>query len=337
MRPASYLLCMQCNADLTKEGKKRRRCAGCHSVFYCDVSCQKKDWVIHKAECKEQQRRLIAIVRPRNPDVDTMAKLLACPEMCGIIACCYHEAELGFEKNDGLAVFWLMRWTKSGNPFATRMLGNIYLVGNRGVPQNVKEGVRLLRLAIQGGDLLAMAALGRIYISGIPVGVPKNHKAGVKLLRTASQGGCAAAQSDLGWCYRDGDVVAQSHAKALKLFLKAAAQGHNAAQCRLGETYAVGNGVVINEKEAVRWFQMSADQGYAPAQVRLGNAIKETDREKSLFWYRKAAEQGDKEGQCQLGVSIFTASPEEGLQWVRKSAEQGYSQASGFLDLLSLV
>jgi hypothetical protein len=37
------------------EAKKMLRCGGCMSKWYCDATCQKKHWKLHKAECKAAQ------------------------------------------------------------------------------------------------------------------------------------------------------------------------------------------------------------------------------------------------------------------------------------------
>jgi SET and MYND domain-containing protein len=37
---------------------KLRRCSGCQYVYYCDRSCQKKSWNIHKFECANLKKIL---------------------------------------------------------------------------------------------------------------------------------------------------------------------------------------------------------------------------------------------------------------------------------------
>eukprot|EP01104_Vermistella_antarctica_P012090 TRINITY_DN3437_c0_g2_i1.p1 TRINITY_DN3437_c0_g2~~TRINITY_DN3437_c0_g2_i1.p1 ORF type:complete len:329 (+),score=52.59 TRINITY_DN3437_c0_g2_i1:135-1121(+) len=308
IRTASYVRCMQCNADLTKEGTTRRRCAGCHSVFYDDVCCQKKDWAIHKHECKEQQRRIIASL-PAIFGADTIPKLLAVPQLCGIIAHAFHEGVCGFEKNEGLAVFWVMQWMKGGDPSAALLLAGIYFNGDGGVPQNYKKAVKLYQRAARGGN------------------VP--------------------AKKDLGVCYRDGNGVPVDIKKALALFREAAAQGHDEAQYALGELYTVGLGVEVDNKEAVKWFRLSAAQGYAPAQRLLGEALmRKGDEDEGIQWMHKAAEQDDAEAQYQLYSYFFTntlrgnnvherhgISPEKLVRMLRRAAELGHVGAVGLLKI----
>eukprot|EP01104_Vermistella_antarctica_P000257 TRINITY_DN1031_c0_g1_i1.p1 TRINITY_DN1031_c0_g1~~TRINITY_DN1031_c0_g1_i1.p1 ORF type:complete len:321 (-),score=46.26 TRINITY_DN1031_c0_g1_i1:190-1152(-) len=193
MRPATYVKCMKCNADLTMKGKKRRRCAGCHSIFYDDVACQKEDWAIHKTECKELQRCFIATVRPDYPKIDTMAKLIACPDACKLIVQYYGCGQdlIGIEQNNGLAVFWMTQWMKGGDPEALTELGMMYLRGI-GVPNDPTKAANLLRRAANQGYPEAQCWLGQCYIGGF--GVDRDILEGRRWLRISADQGCEEAQ-----------------------------------------------------------------------------------------------------------------------------------------------
>ena len=49
--PLSILkICNYCKSEkYTKDSMKK--CANCNYCYYCDISCQKKDWKIHKTLC----------------------------------------------------------------------------------------------------------------------------------------------------------------------------------------------------------------------------------------------------------------------------------------------
>lgn len=47
---ASLRLCAACGTDLT-ERRKRKLCAGCRAVYYCDRECQKAHWKTHRRIC----------------------------------------------------------------------------------------------------------------------------------------------------------------------------------------------------------------------------------------------------------------------------------------------
>jgi len=33
-----------------------KKCARCHSVYYCDTTCQRRDWAQHKRCCKQMSK-----------------------------------------------------------------------------------------------------------------------------------------------------------------------------------------------------------------------------------------------------------------------------------------
>eukprot|EP01104_Vermistella_antarctica_P019795 TRINITY_DN79_c0_g2_i1.p1 TRINITY_DN79_c0_g2~~TRINITY_DN79_c0_g2_i1.p1 ORF type:complete len:259 (-),score=39.24 TRINITY_DN79_c0_g2_i1:74-850(-) len=239
MRPVSYLACMKCNADLSKKGTKA--CSGCHSVFYDDVVCQKNDWPIHKTECKAQQRQVISIVRARFPEVDTMPKLLARPDACGIIAKSYKYGEDGLEKNAGLSVFWTMQWVKGGYPEAMEALGLIYTNGS-GVSKNESKGTELLLKAANLGHASAQYEIGRTYV------FKYDNPEAAKWFRKAAEGGHAEAAFFLAHCFKSGDGLGKDLAEAAVWYRKSADLGYVEAECEIGRCYERGLGV---EKDLV--------------------------------------------------------------------------------------
>eukprot|EP01104_Vermistella_antarctica_P005809 TRINITY_DN1643_c0_g2_i1.p1 TRINITY_DN1643_c0_g2~~TRINITY_DN1643_c0_g2_i1.p1 ORF type:complete len:379 (+),score=74.23 TRINITY_DN1643_c0_g2_i1:201-1337(+) len=344
MRQHSYLSCMCCDADLTKTGVTRSRCGGCHSVFYDDVTCQKKDWAIHKTECKELQRLFLSTVRPLCPEVDTMAKLLARPDMCKVVASGYLFGGRGFTQNDGLAVFWILKWMKSGDVDAMIALGMYYCLGV--VPKKNTEGVKLLRRACEErkyGMDGAQFALGESYLLGRGVEVDKREAA--KWFRLAAEEGYAEAQSHLaallmsgdgggGGGGGSGDAGVRDEAEAVVWWRKAAEQGHAYSQLEVGESLlrelhraeaeaeaeeAIGCAHAVQDKssralvakEAMGWFRKSAEQGNAPAQCNVGTCFNNgvgvgKDVTKAVFWFRKAADQGDSTAQVNLGLCHYS-------------------------------
>ncbi len=43
-------ICCKCFAD---DGRKIRRCTGCHAVGYCSTDCQRADWIHHRIVCEQ--------------------------------------------------------------------------------------------------------------------------------------------------------------------------------------------------------------------------------------------------------------------------------------------
>lgn len=60
------------NGILENSRPELRRCSSCKYVFYCGAPCQKKDWRLHKQECRN-----LRIVAPRRPpDICLLASRL---------------------------------------------------------------------------------------------------------------------------------------------------------------------------------------------------------------------------------------------------------------------
>eukprot|EP01104_Vermistella_antarctica_P011305 TRINITY_DN314_c0_g2_i9.p1 TRINITY_DN314_c0_g2~~TRINITY_DN314_c0_g2_i9.p1 ORF type:complete len:293 (+),score=60.26 TRINITY_DN314_c0_g2_i9:328-1206(+) len=272
MRPVSYVKCPCCQADLTKKGTKRRRCAGCHSIFYDELSCQKKDWLIHKSECKAQKRRLIAVAQLTHPDVDNMTKLLDCPEVCKKIAESYQEGFGGFEKNRDLSIFWVQKWAKGGDPEAEAMLATILMDGGRG-PSKQAAGERRLRRAAENGSAIAQFNMGVSYNEGT-FGAIDDEEA-VKWYRKSAEQGNAEAQVNLANRLRDGRGVAKDEVEAVKWFRKAAEQGHVKAQYSLVGHLLDGCGVAKDEVEAVKWCRKSARRARLRTRTVLSRLLPE--------------------------------------------------------------
>jgi TPR repeat protein len=81
---------------------------------------------------------------------------------------------------------------KLGNLRAARNAGSVLLQGDQDYPgtkQNIKDAVKLLDQAIQGGEPAAAGVLGRALYSNDPKGVGKDVKRGLELLATACLAG----------------------------------------------------------------------------------------------------------------------------------------------------
>eukprot|EP01104_Vermistella_antarctica_P000260 TRINITY_DN1031_c0_g3_i1.p1 TRINITY_DN1031_c0_g3~~TRINITY_DN1031_c0_g3_i1.p1 ORF type:complete len:328 (-),score=49.45 TRINITY_DN1031_c0_g3_i1:353-1336(-) len=278
MRLVSYLSCMQCKADLAKEGVKRSRCGACHSVFYDNARCQKKDWALHRHECKEQQHLFL-----------TAAKT-----------------------NIGLAVFWAQQWLKGDDPDAMTILGACYVEGT--VPNKSREGAKLLLRSCKTGKgaMLGLAQfwLGKCYFGGI--GVKVHRQEAVKWVRLAAEGGFADAECRLGDMYLYGEDVRCDYATALKWYRKSAEQGNAKGQTQLGLALLQPFGPLPPQdapecKEALVWFRKAADQGFAPAQCCIANSYMHgagiaKDVTQAMSWFRKSADRGYMTAQYELAL-----------------------------------
>ncbi len=97
--------------------------------------------------------------------------------------------------------------------------------------ETMSEAYRLVRLAVEQGNTIAMGDLGTHLMHG--VGVKRDYGAAISWLRRAIE---------------HDDRYAKAH---------------------LGEMYKNGWGVPQDDAEAVKWFRASADQGYRGGQYNL--------------------------------------------------------------------
>lgn len=86
----------------------------------------------------------------------------------------------------------------AGDPVAAYLLGRIYLAG-QGIPRDVSEGMKWLRLAAERGEINATVQLAARYDHG--VGVPQSDKEAFKWYRKAAERGSAVGQLNVGIMY----------------------------------------------------------------------------------------------------------------------------------------
>ena len=207
------------------------------------------------------------------------------------------------------------------------------------------------------GDAVSQLALGQAYLEG-NYGKPQNANVGVRWIRKAAEQGLSNAQNLLGACYRDGNGVTQDDAEAFRWSLKAAEQGHAKAQAVVGLTYLVGDDAVdasLNtpvtsvqletsserDEKAVYWLQKAAEQGQVQAQQTLGElylhgkGVKQDD-EMAFKWSKLAANQGDAEAQSLVGFFFSNGRGVEkderkAAEWNRWAAVQGHTRSAALL------
>ena len=120
------------------------------------------------------------------------------------------------------------------------------------------ELVDALKADAEQGDAAAMSLLGYIYETG--EGVPKDLVEAARWLRLAAKQGNAEAQFGLGLMYGTGKGVPKDVVEAARLFRLAAEQGNATAQLSLGFMYALGQGVPKDDVQAYAWVNIGAAQ-----------------------------------------------------------------------------
>jgi len=129
-----------------------------------------------------------------------------------------YEFGLGTAVNPAVAARWWRRLAERGDPDALRRLGTIAL--NSGLKP---AAAHWFRRAAERGDGLALGQLRDLAAAGIAEAA-LDPATELRLLAAAADGGDAVAMEALGLRYAEGDGVARDAAKALDYLRRAAAE-----------------------------------------------------------------------------------------------------------------
>jgi hypothetical protein len=64
---AKWIVPRCANIGCTTANPDLKKCSGCKMVFYCSEACQRADWVLHKLQCKDLQKKGANLKRCANP------------------------------------------------------------------------------------------------------------------------------------------------------------------------------------------------------------------------------------------------------------------------------
>ena len=142
-------------------------------------------------------------------------------------------------------------------PEAITHLGQSYEKGSThyGLVKSKKKAAKILKRAVELGEVSAMVSLGRLIQNGGD-GVKKDVKKGLRLLRAASDRGNANAQCMLGI-----SLIPENPADAFRYLKLSAGQEHIQACRTLGICYEHGHGVERDLDEARRWNERAVAKG----------------------------------------------------------------------------
>lgn len=138
---------------------------------------------------------------------------------------------------------------------------------------DVREAVRLYRIAVDKGDAVAENNLGAFYAAGKGP-LPRNPQEAQRLYKLAADQGLPGAQSNLGSLYLTGQGgLPHDEKEAVRLWMLAAESEDIQAQNNLGNMYAQGRGGLRRDmQEAIRMWRLAADQGSVDAVNNLRRA-----------------------------------------------------------------
>ena len=135
---------------------------------------------------------------------------------------------------------------------------------------DVREAVRLYRIAADKGSALAQNNLGAIYEAGEGA-LPRNEREAERLYKLSADQGFPGGLSNLGAMYASGHGgLARDDREAVRLWMKAAESEDAQAQNNLGKMYADGRGGLRRDnQEAARMWRLAAAQGSVEATNNL--------------------------------------------------------------------
>jgi TPR repeat protein len=146
--------------------------------------------------------------------------------------------------------------------FALALLPNLMLAAK----QDAKS-IAEIRAQAERGDALALDKLGLYYLNGD--GVPKDVTEGLRLIRLAAEQGNTVAQKNMGAFYHQGSYgLSKDGAESVRWYGMAADQGSAPAHYILGKRYATGDGVPKDEIEALARFKLATGVEGAGAERR---------------------------------------------------------------------
>ena len=167
------------------------------------------------------------------------------------------------------------------------------------------EMTQRIQESAKQGEADGQYALGRMYALG--KGIPQDQKMYIELIRMAADRGYAQAQYHLGALYqaplldlgpltrKDTSAPFQEDDKqAVMWYRKAAEQGHSEAQFALSQMYFYGHGIPRSKKQAYAWGRKAAEQGHAQAQRAVSYYLLDADNLiEGYAWLLTASANGD--------------------------------------------
>lgn len=117
-----------------------------------------------------------------------------------------------------------------------------------------------LQKLADAGNLPAVKLLGDLYLDG-KGGLPQDYAKALETYMIAADEDYADAQAQVGYIYQNALGVSADYAKAMEWNNRAAMQGNAQGQAQIGYLYQNGLGVTQNLDEAGRWYTRAKESG----------------------------------------------------------------------------
>ena len=123
-----------------------------------------------------------------------------------------------------------------------------------------KRAVPGLQKLADAGNLAAVKLMGDLYLDG-KGGLPQDYAKAMETYMIAADEDYADAQAQIGYMYQNALGVPADYAKAMEWNNRAAQQGNAQGQAQIGYLYQNGLGVTQNLDEAGRWYTRAKEGG----------------------------------------------------------------------------
>ncbi|KAI9806992.1 MAG: hypothetical protein M1833_002650 [Piccolia ochrophora] len=254
-------------------------------------------------------------------------------------ALCY-EFGWGCRKDPAKAVQFYRQSSSKNHPGAMARLGKACLVGDLGLGNRHREGLKWLKRASESADLHYNSApyeLGVLHESGFGADVFQDETYAAQLFTKAADLGHPEACYRLGDAYEHGKLSCpRDPALSVHFYNGAAQQGHPASMMALCAWYMVGAEPVLDkdENEAYEWARRAAECGMAKAEYAVGYFTEmgigcRRDPLEANVWYVRAADQGDERATNRLATIRAAASGEKGATTIVATRKKNRSTAAG--------
>uniref|UniRef100_H3BAK0 SEL1L2 adaptor subunit of SYVN1 ubiquitin ligase n=1 Tax=Latimeria chalumnae TaxID=7897 RepID=H3BAK0_LATCH len=197
----------------------------------------------------------------------------------------------GLEQDPYKAFYYFSKAVKAGSTYALAFLGKMYSEGSEAVPQDNETAFKYFKMAADRGNPLGLNDLGLAYLHG--KGVPVSYTVAFQYFQKAAEKKWIDAQYQLGLMHYYGLGVRQDYALAYKYFHLASQSGHVLAFYQLAHMYATGTRVARSCHTAVELYKNVCEQGsWSEKFLSAYFAFREGDIDSSLLQYMLLSEMG---------------------------------------------
>ncbi|KAG0205516.1 hypothetical protein BGX33_007875, partial [Mortierella sp. NVP41] len=260
---------------------------------------------------------------------------------------------------------WYLQASKNGNASAQDIVGDLYRLGQHGIPlDHFKAKEWYLKATDQGlpsaqnkiGDLYRLGhgaaaqedAVGQYNIAQLydySLGVPQDFDCtkALEWYHKAADQDLAHTQFMIGNMYENGRGVPKDESVALEWYYKAAKHGDTDGWglCTKGHLHRQALGVPMDLSIAVGCYLKAAHQAHLYAQFMVGTMYYNGEDYSIAFeWSFKAAHQGEPGAQSAVGIMYcygqgVVQDYSRVREWLHKAASQGDARAQRELETMN--